>query len=435
MTHFRATLDHLKADPDLMGASRRAGGGTVLPNFMDTLQQPRVDNRDPRIRREQNATVDLRNSRRSKVGLDDEFLLDFASMTSSRTRHNRRTEPQPDLKRDLRTETNAMIQRYNRETHAEILRLALADQAGSDEQNAISNTCAQLLRLLEHPERTIWLVDRSISKRKTQAIPLVDEVASGLLQEREVAVQWLNRIQARYNETDRISRVLNDSRKALSRYLKERKKGMDLMPDSYAGAVTKYPVPIESDPACLKELSDVYLASQERRSADDRFINDCQKSINDFRERVQSALSTAVAKTREQERELVLAKGQTRLAANESKRALHVTTIRKEVNEGPAEGAAYLQVSERHDRPLVKCYNKANGHKAGTITLFEESTIPKDSFERSQVNQQDDILQLDFVARALSAKLHDRGINKQKDSEIARTKFKLRPGRRHGIHG
>lgn len=433
MTHYRSTMDHLKADPDGMGASRRGGGGTVLPNFMDTLQQPRVDNRDPRIRREQAAVLDFRHARRSKIGIGDEMLLDFASATASRAAFNRETQPRPDLKRDLRVEANKTIQNYNRSTQAEILRLAQADLAGAEEQSAISSTMAHLLRLLEHPERTIWLVDRSISKRKTRAIPDVDIASAGLLQERKLAVQWQHDIQMRYRETERISHVLHDARNQVAAFLKERKKGMDLMPDAYSGVVTRYPVPIHSDPDCVKELSDIYIASQVRRAEDDVFISDCKSHMDDMRASVQEALATTIKRSREQQRDLILAKGANRLAANGIARNQHLLDVKQKCNEGPH--WAVEETSESYTRPLVRQYNAANGHQKHVVTSFEESRVPFDEFERSKVLAADDGLKLEYVARAVSATLHDRTRNRHIDESVSRFRTKLKPGRRHGIHG
>lgn len=446
MSHYRSTMDHAKADPDMMGASRRGGGGFVLPNFQDTLGQPRVDNRDPRIRHEQAPRLDLRHARRSKVGIDDEMLLDFASATASRVAFNRQTQPIPDLKRDLRVEANRTIQNYNRTTQAELLRLAQADLAGADEQAAVSGVCAKLLRLLEHPERTIWLVDRSFSKRGTRCIPDVDQASAALVKERALAVRWQAEIQHRYTESCRISQALHNSRKQLAAFLKERKRGMDLMPDAYSGVVTGYPVPIHNDPQCVTELSDVYQTSQQRRAEDESFIQSCTQHMSDMRESVQAALAGSVARSKEQQRLLVLAAGQNRLAANRTNRNLHLLDIQQRVNEGVHEGntvpairgghrGKFETTSEAYDRPLVNRYNRATEHHQHVVTAFEESRLPFDTFERSKVLAADDGLKLEHVARAVSATLHDRTINRKVDSEVSRLRTKLKPGRRHGIHG
>ena len=57
-------------------------------------------------------------------------------------------------------------------------------------------------------------------------------------------------------------------------------------------------------------------ASQARRAEDEIFISNCKAHLNDMRESVQEALVTAVERSREQQRDLILAKGANRLAAN-----------------------------------------------------------------------------------------------------------------------
>eukprot|EP00041_Stephanoeca_diplocostata_P007079 m.97670 g.97670 ORF g.97670 m.97670 type:complete len:433 (-) comp16722_c0_seq1:289-1587(-) len=430
-------MPSLRRDADGLGGSRRAGGGNVGGGFLDTLGMPRVDNRDPALRRQQAAVRDFRHAARMPHhGVKSETkLLNFASNVTSRAAFNRTAHPKPDLKRDLRGETNATIQAHNRRSRAVVLRLAHAEAAGAAELSALAGTHARLVRALEEPERMIWQADQSLSKRNMQCIPNERNDAIGpnqyaIREERQVAMKWRDEILDRTTSTKKLLNGFARCQQDLQKCLKERKKGNDLNPDTYSGVVAQFPVPTDDDPPQLIALARAFESSQTHRNDAAAFLSLCAEDLAKSRSNLDRAMKAAVKQSRDLERELVLAKGHTRLALNRTKRDLHLLTIRDGVNSGAAEGAAYVRTSERVDRPLVRAYHRTTGSIAGAVTRHETSEDNGDMFVSSQRVAADDTAELHMTARALSATLHDRSINRSVDEDIARFRTRLHPSRR-----
>mmetsp|Transcript_16178 Transcript_16178/g.41963 ORF Transcript_16178/g.41963 Transcript_16178/m.41963 type:complete len:424 (-) Transcript_16178:45-1316(-) len=420
----------LKCDRDGLGAARTVGGGGVNAGFRTTMAAPRVDIRDPEVRRRQSVPLDMRRAPRYKGKMDEEQLLTFASATLSRAAFNRTTVAKPELRRDLREETNGTIQEYNRQKRAEVLRVAQADLAAADEHKALAHTYAQLLRVADLPERVIWLADQTETKAATR--PILDDPAYRELVAKEctLARRWLARIQDRVIGTRNAMRTFEAARQTLANHLASMKVGLDLMPDTYSGAVAHFPAARFDDPPCLSHVAELYRASQTRRSADEKAIAACGRELSAAQEDVQQALDDARQRSRDLQRDMMLAKGAARLAKNKVMRSEHSLEIAAGGNEGPAEGAAYMFTRERPDRPLVRKYNEIPGHAAHGVTAREDSKANKELFHSSTRMVQNDADDLNDLMRAMSATLHDRNRNLYVDGEISRQRTRLGPGRR-----
>lgn len=430
-------MPSLRRDADGLGGSRRTGGGSVSGSFLDTLSMTRVDNRDPTVRQQQAPVRDFRHApRMPHHGVQSEAkLLKFASSVTSRAAFNRTAHPTPDLKEDLRAETNATIQAHNRRVRAEVLRLAHADAAAAAEHSALAGTHARLVRALEEPERMVWLADRSLSKRSTQCITndmndVIGPNHRAIRDERLVAVKWRDEILDRTVSTKELLNTFARCRQDLYKCLTVRKQGTDLNPDTYSGIVTQFPVPTDDDPAQLIAVADMFSSSQSHRNDITAFLSLCGEDLAQSRSNLDAAVQAAVKQSRDMERDLVLAKGQTRLALNKTKRDVHRLTIRDGVNAGAAQGAAYVRTSERPDRPLVRTYNRTSFSVPGAVTRHETSQDNGDMFASSQRVAADDASELHVAARALSATLHDRTVNRTVDQDIARFRTRLHPSRR-----
>jgi len=398
--------------------------------FRDTFATHRFDNRDPRVKYEQRPVKDMNHARRSKSRVGH-AMVTYADSTIIRTINNYTTQPRPDLKRNLRVETNQTIQNFNRQTQAEVLRLAEADRAGADEQSAISGVCAALQRLLEDVERTLWLVDQSIAKRGTRCLHDDSGVDIQLKSEKKATIAIRKRIKQVYAETTLISKVLMDARAKLKSLLQQKRSVLDVQADVYSGVVTTYPVPVREDPSCLKELSEVYQTSQRRRNESDAFAAESHSLLAQLRANVEEAMKQSDYTSRSQQRDTVLAKGRNRLARNGNARHLHWLEISQKCNEGPYQGANYEKVANKHDRPLVKNYNKqkSKGSKSH-VTQFEQSRKPFNTFDRTIACANDDKAQLDMAAVGLEANYHDRTYDKGVNKSIDRFRSTLKPGRR-----
>eukprot|EP00040_Diaphanoeca_grandis_P023362 m.127008 g.127008 ORF g.127008 m.127008 type:complete len:424 (-) comp29239_c0_seq1:82-1353(-) len=419
-----------RSDPNQMGSSRRGGGGAVPSMFCDTFKTHRIDNRDPRVRFEQRVVKNVKHARQSSKRLVGTPVLDYSEAAITRTVKNYTTQPRPDLKRNLRVETNSMVQSFNRRTQAEVLRLAEADRAGADEQSAITRVCELLKRVLEEAERTVWIVDQSKQKRATRCLHNDDNVDAQLQREKKETLAIRKQIKQVFAETSLISKVLMDARASLRALLKEKRKVLDVQADVYSGAVTSYPVPVREDPDCLKELSEVYQTSQRRRNTSEGFVEEVRLVLSHLRSKVEKTLKQSEVVSRAQQRELVLSKGRNRLARNGNARHLHWLEITQKCNEGPYEGKNYEKVADKPDRPLVKNYNKAKAHTQRTITRFEESQDPFHTFERTKACATDDRYMLSVAALAISSNLHDRSYDKNVNTSISRFRSTLKPERR-----
>ena len=107
--------------------------------------------------------------------------------------------------------------------------------------------------------------------------------------------------------------------------------------------------------------------------------------------------------------ELMLAKGATRLAKNKTSRDKHKLDIAVGCRDGPAEGK-HAFTRERADRPLVRRYNEAVGHRENPsdVTSREVSKYGSNMLRSSLVRASLDRDDLSATGRALSATLHDR---------------------------
>lgn len=419
-------------DHDGLGATRAGGGGGLNATFVNTINMSNVDNRDPAARRQQRATVDFRHASRRRGSMDETKLLTFASTVASRSAFNRTSQPHADLRADLRKETNSTIQAYNRQTRSEILRLAQADAVCAAEQTALSGIFARMQRAMETPDRMIWLADRSMSKRGVRCIQDADDggATAALQRERQTALRWRDELLDRIAATRTLVVTFKTAQNDLKAHLRVKKRGIDLNPDAYSGVATQLPVPMDDDPPCLVTLADMFVQVRTQRESDEEFLMLLDEELAMSRKNLDLAIKEAVQYSRNMERELVLAKGRTRLAHNKALRDKHLLEIKHECNEGPMEGSAYVRTSERVDRPMVRKYEEAVHVVPGQVTLHETSDSNAQILTGSQRVAANDASDLSGLARALSATLHDRGVNRAVDQDIGRFRKRLQPGRR-----
>jgi hypothetical protein len=107
--------------------------------------------------------------------------------------------------------------------------------------------------------------------------------------------------------------------------------------------------------------------------------------------------------------ELMLARGATRLAKNKTSRDTHVLDITVGCRDGPSE-YKHAFTRERADRPLVRKYNEAVGHRENPadVTAREVSKYGSEMLRSSLARASLDRDDLSATGRALSATLHDR---------------------------
>eukprot|EP00037_Helgoeca_nana_P006372 m.58831 g.58831 ORF g.58831 m.58831 type:complete len:424 (-) comp17259_c0_seq1:191-1462(-) len=420
----------MRRDCDGLGVARLSGGGGVPGTFRTTQTVPFINTRDPEVQRRQASGVDVRNTTRYKGNMSEEQLLTFASTAVSRAAFNRTVLPSPALGRQLREETNGTILEYNRQIRTEVLRLSQADVAADYEHKALSHTFSQLLKIVEVPERMLWL--GGVSKAKSSTRPTSDdpEYLTVLSAERALAKKWLARIQDRAQGTRNAMKTLGESRAVLANHLKTMKIGTDLMTDTYSGAVASFPAARFDDPPCLVRLAELYSASKERRLIDERDIEACSNELMEARNNMKVALDLALHQSKNLQRALILATGAARLARNKVARDDHEILIATGCNDGPAEGAAYLFTREKSDRPLVRKYNEVPQHAGKGITFREESRSDRNLFKSSKAMVKNDGDELDMAMRSMSATLHDRNQSLNLDGDIKRHRGRLSPGRR-----
>lgn len=284
--------------------------------------------------------------------------------------------------------------------------------------------------MIEVPERVLWLSDVSRAKSSNRPTPDDPNYRVELEDEAALARRWLLRLQDRARGTKNAMKTFGESRGVLANYLKTLKIGTDLLTDSYSGAATGFPAARFDDPPCLTRLAEQFSASQDRRAADEAMIKECGVDLTEAREKVQNSLDDALKKSKEAQRELILAKGAARLARNKVLRNEHTLTIATGCNEGPAEGVAYMATRERCDRPLVRKYNEVPGHRQHGVTVREESRTNRDLFKSSLTMVEHDDNELGTMMRAMSATLHDRNRAVSVDADIRRQRARLSPGRR-----
>lgn len=419
-----------------------------------TITMPDTRRRDPAIQRAQLRKMDLRYDSHLRRGPDKSAvgstilnhtllapggpvtarevgLIATAREVAWRSQTNRESQTRPELRQELTRETNAMVQQFNRESKAEVLHLAKADRAGADESKQLLRVYRMLEKAVQEPDRMLWVIEQSMRKRRERPLAQTDDVDDLLASERAVVIESKMELQRVYGQVKRTVREMKVRRAALAAMLKAKKLALGLNSDAYSGAVSGagFPLPLDWDPPCVSALAEIYSYSQSQREEADAIMGSCASKMAERRAETKRAIAASIQRAKELEREVALAKGQTRIARNETTRNQHKLEITAGRHRGP-DSTRYLTVAERANRPLVGNYNASGEHSVGQVTYFETSRRTGNWFDDTLRQTKNDGGDLDVASRQLQAAYADTKHNRDVDTAIRNLRERCSPGRR-----
>ena len=118
-----------------------------------------------------------------------------------------------------------------------------------------------------------------------------------------------------------------------------------------------------------------------------------------------------------------MAKAETRLADAQARRNQHTLEITRLKHLGP-ERYSDRTVAEKHARPLVQTYGRADSHKAGGVTALETANLAKEWLENNIRQTKNDRAVLAHSEAKLNAAIHD--IRQTKHADVALRNFRGR---------
>lgn len=424
-------------------------------------QQPDIRLRDPEVRRRTRPTKQLdvrhegslhrgsgRASRKDRVVLNasltspqlfgntdvqDTGVLAKAHATTRRAWLNRDAQRQPDLRRELNTEANAMVHQFTRETKAEVLQLMRAAKAGTTESKALLRCYRLLERAVEEPDRMLWIVDQTTLKRKSRPLHGRDEVDDLLAAEKASARRCKRLLIRKYAECKSTTREMKRKREVLGELIKDKRIGLGLNADAYSGAVegAAFPLPLDWGPPCVQDLGQCYTQSVLLRQEVEASLAQCSAEMAACRAATEAAIKDSIRKGKELHREVMMAKAETRLADAQARRNQHTLEITRLKHLGP-EASTDRTVAERTNRPVVATYGRATGHSFGGVTAMETAKLAEEWLSDNIRQTKYDRDALAVSNAKLDAAIHD--VTKTTQSDIALRNYRTRfgPGRRLG---
>lgn len=350
-----------------------------------------------------------------------------AHSTIRRTWANRDAQRQPDLRRELNTEANAMVHQFTRETKAEVLQLTRAAKAGTTESKAILRCYRLLERAVEEPDRMLWLVDQAAKKRRTRPLHGTDEVDEMLAAEKTCARKCKRLLIKEYAACKSMTRELKQKRGVLADLIKEKRIGLGLSADSHSGTVegAAYPLPLDWGPPCVQALGQTYTASVGLRQDVEALLAQCSAQMAGCRAATEAAIKNSIQRGRDLHREVMMAKAETKLADAQARRNQHTLEITRLKHLGP-EVSTDRTVAERTNRPLVTTYGRATGHSFGGVTAMETAKLAEEWLSNNIRQTTYDREALAASNAKLDAAIHD--VTKTTQSDVALRNFRSRFG-------
>lgn len=320
-----------------------------------------------------------------------------------------------------------MVHQFTRETKAEVLNLMRAAKAGVTESKALLRCYRLLERAAEEPDRMLWIVDQTVRKRSTRPLHATDDVDGLLKAEKSMARKCKRQLIAKYSECKSATRELKVKREVLGELLKEKRIGLNLNADAYSGAVegAAFPLPLDWGPPCVQDLGNAYTRSVELRADVEATLAQCSAQMAGCRAQTEQAIKDSVERGRSLQREVMMAKAETRLADAQARRNQHKLEITLLQHLGP-EKSTDRTVAERTNRPLASTYGRAAGHSFGGVTAMESAKLAEEWLENNIRQTKYDRESLAHSNAKLDAAIHD--VVQTKHSDVALRNFRTRFG-------
>jgi hypothetical protein len=327
----------------------------------------------------------------------------------------------------------AMIHQFTRETKAEVLQLVAAGGAAVTESKALLRSYRMLERAVEEPDRVMWLVEQAARKRGTRPLHSRDAIDLLLRAEKAAAKKCKHLLIQRYAAAKSMTRELKQRRAVLQALVDTKRIGLHLNADATAGAVegAAFPLPLDWGPPCVRLLAECYTRSVQLRGEVAASLAQCSELMAGCRSASEAAIKESIQRGKDLQREVLIAKAETRLADAQARRNQHRLEINHLKHLGP-ERSSDRTVAEKHARPLVQTYGRADGHRQGEITALETADLAKEWLENNIRQTKNDRDVLAHSEAKLNAAIHD--IRQTKHSDVALRNFRGRfsPSKRVG---
>eukprot|EP00730_Choanoeca_flexa_P003878 TRINITY_DN11531_c1_g2_i1.p1 TRINITY_DN11531_c1_g2~~TRINITY_DN11531_c1_g2_i1.p1 ORF type:complete len:271 (+),score=65.32 TRINITY_DN11531_c1_g2_i1:741-1553(+) len=229
--------------------------------------------------------------------------------------------------------------------------------------------------------------------RSKRPVVAADTAQTLLQDEKRDAIKLKTAIESLHRDNIQLLQRMKLGRQELSRLVVKEKQPIALHDEAISGVVETYQRPQGAPPQPVKMAQELIHAARNAIDITAADMQSARDSLTQQHQAVTQALAEAVSDAKSHRATTTITRGEVQLVRQKTDRAIHLTQMRRSLNDGPTEGR-FETVANRSSRPIVSQFNRREGQSSKQTTAWERSQSASQSLTRktAQLTKQDNQL-------------------------------------------